>query len=95
MSSETEYGLVMPFVACRSNDGPYDDASYVAGYEMGVLDQSLATVAQDFVAWRQLIHAPNRRQADLIAMRHGFVMTVRETISDEWLDVRFSRTEVP
>jgi hypothetical protein len=95
MRYEQEYGLVMPFVACQSNDGPYDDEAYVAGYEMGLLDQSLATMAQPFTAWRQMIHSPNRRQADLIAMRHDFVMTVRETDFDEWLDVEFSRTEVP
>ena len=90
MDDESEYELVMPFVAVTSQGGPFDDTAYVAGYELGVLDGQLAgphaptperpgpPSVQD---WRW-IKTANVEQADLIAMRHGRSMERGETFED-------------
>lgn len=64
------YELLMPFVSVKSNGGPHDDDSFCAGYQMGLLDAELAGSVFD---QGRAIAAANREQADLIAMRHGFV----------------------
>lgn len=66
--NEFGYDLVMPFLPVQSNGGPHDDAAYVAGYEMGLLDAQLGRTEFD---QGRAIRADNREQADLIAMRHG------------------------
>ncbi|MFV8317145.1 hypothetical protein [Mycobacterium sp. 23] len=67
---EFAYDLVMPFIPVQSKGGPYDDDAFVAGYEMGLLDAQLSgsTFTQGHA-----IRAENQHQADLIAMRHGYV----------------------
>lgn len=85
-----EYGLVMPFVTVASKGGPYDDEAYVAGYEMGILDHVLCHLPPS-ATHRVTIHEANRAQADLIAMRHGFVMHTHGDPSLGWLDVGFTR----
>jgi hypothetical protein len=71
-----EYNLVMPFVTCRSTGGPHDDASYVAGYEMGKLDAVLNISESTRMALRPTVyaqlHTDNVPQADLLAMRYGY-----------------------
>lgn len=64
-----EYGLVMPFVAVASKGGPYGDDAYTAGYEMGILDATLAAKPREH---QVTIHTTNKQQADLIAMRRGY-----------------------
>lgn len=88
MSDEPEYGLGMPFVACRSKGGPYDDDAYAAGFEAGMLYILLAAAGPDNMP--HLIHRANREQVDLIAMRHGYV-TSFEDAGDDWLSVTFTR----
>lgn len=34
--------LVVPFIVCTSKGGPYDDDSFVAGYQAGAVDRMLA-----------------------------------------------------
>ena len=73
---DPEMELVMPFVTVASVGGPHDDDAYVAGYEMGQLDARLA-VLKSFASEPALtigIREENRAQADLLAMRYGFVM---------------------
>lgn len=41
MSEEPELSLVMPFVVCTSEGGPYEDESFVAGWDLGTLDARL------------------------------------------------------
>ncbi len=85
---EPEYGLVMPFVAVRSKGGPYDDEAYCAGYEMGRLD---AILDRDDPHVEPLtILADNREQADLIAMRHGYIAEVTESDVVGWAHLRVS-----
>lgn len=65
------YELVMPFVACVSEGGDYDDDGYAAGWEMGALDVRLADIA-GAAPYLTTIHAGNVRQLDLVAMKHGW-----------------------
>lgn len=68
---ETEYGMVMPFLPVRSKGGPHNDDAFVAGYEMGLLDAELE--AAHYSVYEKTIHEGNAAQADLIAMRRGFI----------------------
>ncbi|PKQ59749.1 hypothetical protein B5566_02590 [Mycobacterium sp. MHSD3] len=92
---EGEYGLQMPFVACQSHGGNYEDNSYVAGYEMGILDGQLFGWTKPSAEqsspglptqWRY-IHEGNVNQVDLIAMRHGWRIEHRDTV-DGWVEIR-------
>lgn len=87
MSAEDEspYGLVMPFLPVQSKGGPHDDNAYVAGFQMGRLDGLLNTVAAAglpltdwFPEGGETLRRDNREQADLIAMRYGFVASFDE-----------------
>lgn len=91
--SDDEMGLVMPFVTTVSNGGVHEDKAYVAGYEMGNLDAVLGVAAAlDLLPDRKVIHAENRPQTDLLAMRHGYWPSFVETGgSPEWLIVDFER----
>ncbi len=66
----------IPFVNLSSKGGIFDDKSFIAGYEMGVLDMSL--VITENVVMDLIIHKENEIQADLIAMRHNWLMRVLE-----------------
>lgn len=89
-SGEAHYDLVMPFIACQSNGGPYDDDAYAAGWELGRMAEELERAQEN--DWRSIIattiHSANVAQADLLAMRHGFHVTV-ESQDDEWASVYF------
>lgn len=70
-----EYGLLMPFTVVASKGGPYDDASYCAGYEMGQLDAALAAGPR---LHQITIRTANVPQADLVAMLHGYTSEAAE-----------------
>jgi len=76
------YDLVMPFLPVQSNGGPHSDDAYVAGYEMGLLDAQLGK--SEFEQGRS-IHAENREQADLIAMRHGYISEFTSDDGTGWV----------
>jgi len=88
----SEFGLVMPFVVCVSNGGPYDDAAYCAGFEAGMVDTILATLPDGINQASRPVRSDNLPQIDLIAMQHGWTIT---TIVDdelpEWTTVTFRR----
>ena len=86
---EASYGLVMPFVACTSKGGPFDDAAYVAGFEMGRLDEELRSAGHCLNGGTTTIHAGNAEQADLICMRHGFTATVELSGTEGWSYLTF------
>jgi hypothetical protein len=93
--SEPEYGLVMPFVVCKSQGGPFDDEAFSVGYSLGLLDGELALLtahsADPAPRW---VRSSGMRQVDLIAMRHGYKMKYSEDpADDEWTWVRFNRME--
>ena len=96
-----EYGLLMPFIATKSNGGTYDDDAYVAGWEMGALEARLSAAGHFHLPPpAAMIHRENVAQADLLAMRHGMVMSEVEMQLDdidnadevraEWAHVDFS-----
>jgi hypothetical protein len=90
---EATYTLAMPFIVCTSQNGPYDDEPFAAGWTCGALNAELASC-------RQVAANPRGRhvlpgilpQVDLIAMNHGF--TVRrdpERDSPGWVYVEFDQ----
>ena len=91
---DVEFGLVMPFVVCQSKGGPYDDEAYVAGYEMGKLDEALRVMRE--LGWTKharTLHADNREQADLLAMHHGFDVKF-SPVGEGWLEATFRPGEM-
>lgn len=90
---EGGYGLVMPFVACASQGGPYDDEAFVAGYTLGAIDMALniiAPIGAQYRAWVKPSHIP---QLDLIAMKHNRQLFLGDfDDSKEW---RYIEIDVP
>ena len=89
MSDEPEFGLVMPFLPVASKGGPYNDSAYAAGYEMGLLDNYLASTGA--LRHRLTLRRENLRQADLLAMRHGWRAEFVAGADGEWVDAAFER----
>jgi hypothetical protein len=82
------YELVMPFVVCATNGGPYDDAAYCAGWEAGVIDSTLgiAKSLQSVGHLTLLCRGDNRAQIDLLLMKHEFdLLESSETDDGEWI----------
>jgi hypothetical protein len=80
------YALVLPFVACQSHGGPYDDESFVAGFRAGQVDRALAVIAAvegDGLA----VQAESElvKQLDLIAMHRGFPATAVTDVGHGWV----------
>jgi hypothetical protein len=84
MSDEPGYQMVMPFVVCQSQGGPYEDRSFVAGVQAGSLDHSLSTGPSPTAVY---LHPDLVPQADLLAMRHGYSLTTEPWVErpDEWV----------
>jgi hypothetical protein len=78
--------LVMPFVVCASQGGPYDDDAFVAGFQAGSLYKTLAAIAA--VEATGVIEVPVRTallpQLDLIAMKFGFTTEAVPAESPDW-----------
>lgn len=83
-----EYSLVMPFKVCATYGGPFDDESYVCGFEAGALDARLHYARPLTVSLP--VHAANVEQFDLIAMKHGYKMTT-EPEEHGWVQVALVR----
>lgn len=81
--SDAEYGLVMPFVVCASQGGPYEDDAFVGGYECGQIDTALSL--RQPIGYRQ-VHTTSLPQLDLIAMRHGYRLLKGED-NDGWTEI--------
>lgn len=76
---EAEYESVMSIVLAKSNGGPFDDAAVVAGMTCGALDQELTMAAVlHTLPHERYLDGPLLKQADLIAMKHGYVLNVGE-----------------
>lgn len=91
---DAEYGLVMPFVVCASNGGPYDDDSFVAGYQAGQLDSELGAAGWARVERGFPIPSALVPQVDLIAMKHGYAVEATPWGDDPaaWTFVAFVAT---
>jgi len=72
---EGEYELVLPFVICKSDGGPYDDQAFVAGVNCGQLMAELQALTQHSALPRPRYARPEYLpQYDLIAMQHGYLI---------------------
>lgn len=85
---DIEFGLVMPFVVCESQGGPYQDDSFVAGYELGMLAARLESKPAFL---RLPLRTASMRQVDLIAMRYNYSLRQHIMPIDEWTDAEFLR----
>jgi hypothetical protein len=75
--AEGEYAPVMPFVLCKSNGGPFDDAAFVAGATCGALIEELRMLRLTAAIPRErYMDARYLPQVDLIAMAHGYAVTL-------------------
>lgn len=97
---DDEYGLVYPFVACTSHGGPYDDGAFVAGVQLGRIDQALETASVigahelRFTVYTALV-----KQLELCAMARGFPTVTAEQVEatedhdamPEWSFITFVR----
>lgn len=85
--SETEYGLVMPFVVVKSKGGPHDDGAFVAGFRLGQIWQVLEP---DGAGWTGLVREDDMPQLDLIAMHHHCEVE-RTDAPGGWVHVKIAR----
>ena len=91
---DTGYELVMPFVVCQSNGGPYEDEAFVAGWELGKLDVELpAHAALGYQSLSRLAHAGTVPQVELLAMKHGFRVKDVSEDRDGWVNIDLERVE--
>jgi hypothetical protein len=81
---------VMPLVLCHSKGGPYDDEAFMSGWRLGAIGATLA--GPGISALCDSIRAHESVQADLLAMAHGYSMTVDPSTDPNWLSVTFTRT---
>lgn len=89
---DAEFGLVLPFVACESAGGPYEDQAFVAGFQAGQLASAMEALRPGQSVEATVV-APLERQVDLIAMwqrcRVEFrVVPVDDGTPAEWATVR-------
>lgn len=68
---DAEYGLVMPFVVCEDQGGPYKADAFVAGVWYGQIDSVLKLGG----LWSGYVPSPLVPQLDLLAMHYGRTMT--------------------
>lgn len=96
--------LVVPFVVCASNGGPYDDESFAAGFQAGVVDRMLAValgVGAERVSVPFAVRTALVRQLELIGMHRYFPIVEVAEIEEspdypampEWSLVTFSTRE--
>ena len=88
-----EWGLVMPFIACTSNGGPFDDEAFVAGWQAGRINQELEVATQAVREARFCVNSQLVKQLDLVGMRHGFPVVEAEVWDEapDWTYVTFRR----
>lgn len=88
---EITYRLVMPFTEVRSEGGPYDDLSFVAGFQMGQIDGKLTSMGQNSIAAATfLVFSQLKHQVDLIAMKHNYTSEVLHD-DGEWAQIGVTR----
>ena len=86
--------LVMPFVVCQSNGGPYDDVAFVAGARWGQDHHTVKTENPD--EWSAYVYPEMVPQYDLLAMDQGYTMTTEPWAEhpDVWVLVTFRKPGV-
>lgn len=97
MSDDEESQVMMPFVACRSNGGIYDDQAFVVGFMLGTIDMQMRLSAALNLPWGAPTAIPDGAvaQAELIAMKHKWFMHYPDILGEElvpgWTWVTFSQ----
>lgn len=88
---QQSYGLVMPFVCCQSEGGPYEDRAFVAGVRLGTTDAMLGNLRP--ARHSMLVEPELVDQFDLLAMKNGYRMNVdrASSVSEGWVAVEFIR----
>lgn len=94
MTDEPAYGeLIMPFVTVQSKGGPHEDNAYVCGWEMATLDAQISA-SQNWVTEANFtIRTENAAQADLLAMRYGYVATIEDSGVEGWSYLTITKGE--
>lgn len=88
---EDGYELVVPFIACQSHGGTFDDNAFVAGFQAGQIDQALhagATVGAVTLRF-PAVRADLVAQLELICMNRGYPVLDVTAIDGypEWVDL--------
>lgn len=87
------YELAVPFILCSSQNGPFDDEAFVAGFQCGEVDRALTVVAaaggSRFTA---TVYTASIRQLELFAMNRGFPGVAVDRHDDTWSTVTFMST---
>lgn len=86
-----DFDLVMPFIVCASNGGPFEDQAFVAGYECGLLDAELEFSAD--VKITRTMRSDNLAQVDLIALKNGYTIETTESHDGGWATVEFTAVD--
>ena len=95
--------LVVPFIVCTSKGGPYDDASFVAGFQAARVDHMLevaALVCAERVAVPFVVRTDLVPQLELLGMHRGFPVIEAAEVTEtpeyqampEWSFVTFATT---
>lgn len=84
-----EFGLVMPFVVCEDQGGPYNADAFVAGCRYGAIEALLKHKPSQHEAYEPSALVP---QLDLLAMHEGYGFKAQEWEDDPfWSHVLFVR----
>lgn len=92
---EVQFSMLMPYVACQSNDGAFEDRAFVAGSRLGQAWAELKSCPRA-TGWADYVEPEMVAQYDLLAMHFGFVMTAEPWPEhpDDWVRVVFTRPTV-
>lgn len=85
--ADPDYELLIPFVACRSNGGAYDDDSFTAGVQFGMIFVEAGMLTRKTGSTKQWhVRTQLVPQMDLVAMVYGLEMTSEpwEHQPNEW-----------
>lgn len=92
MAEDAEFGLVMPFIACVSQGGPFQDRSFVAGFQAGqVYAQLKAARAAGATEVIACVDLHLTRQLELAGMDSGFPVMTAEPWGEapDWVYLTF------
>lgn len=92
------YGLLYPFTCVTSTGGPYGDAAFVAGVQVGQIDRALTVaLASGADRFRATVRTDLVRQLELVGMARGFPVVIAEEVTEtedhpampEWTFITF------
>ncbi len=92
MSDDAKFELVLPFVVCQSQGGPFEDTAFVAGFQAGQIDRTLAVAAatEQFEVHFPHVHTTLLPLLALIGMNRGFPVVESDPAdAPEWTAVTF------